>query len=166
MSGDGRAEALLRRIAARTRGGDGDCRVWTGAFNGESYPQLWIDGRMRSVRRVLIELRRGAPLPAAMVAVARCGCRECVNPAHVVMRTHSAQMARSVPRKSADVRVRMALGRRRSAPKLTLARARYIRLAVAGGTPRRALAEEFGISVGMVGQVVRGTVWQEYGSSL
>lgn len=158
--------ALMLRLLARTRDGEGGCLIWTGAKNGEGYPLAQVDGRMRSVRRVLLEQLRGEPLPKQMVAVTRCGCSDCILPDHLRAAAHSANMARAVGRKPIDVRARMAIARRRTAPKLTLARARDVRLAVAAGEPRVAVAARMGVSVGMVNQIVRGAAWREYGALL
>jgi len=157
---------LIDRLLARTREGDGGCRLWVGAKNGEGYPLAQIDGRMRSVRRVVLEQVRGEPLARRMVAVATCGCNDCIAPEHLRAATHASNMARAVGRKPADVRARMAIARRRSAPKLTLDHAREIRLAVACGEPRSAVAKRMGVSVGMVGLIVRGAAWREYHGGL
>jgi hypothetical protein len=156
----------LERLLGRTRPGDGDCLIWTGAKNGAGYPLAQIDGRMRSVRRVVLEAGRGEPLARRIVVSTTCGCTDCIAPEHLRAATHARNMARAIGRKPADVRARMALARRRTAPKLTLERAREIRVAVACGEPRAAVAGRMGISVRMVGLIVRGAAWREYHGGL
>lgn len=155
----------LQKMLARTRAGDGGCLIWTGAKNGTGYPMAQHEGRTRSARRVVVELMRGHPLDRHIVVTSDCGCNDCILPDHLRVARHSSNMARKVGSKPIDIRVRMALARRRKAPKLTLASARDVRLAVAAGEPRAAVAARMNVSVGMVNQIVRGVAWREYGAT-
>lgn len=155
------------RLLSRTRAGEGGCLIWTGAKNGPGYPMAEQDGRTRSARRMLVEqLRGGRPIDGRLVVTSTCGCVDCMAPEHLRVISHAANLARKVASKPLDVRIRMALARRRTAPKLTLARAREIRHAVAAGETRAAVAARMGVSVGMVNQIVRGAAWREYHGGL
>jgi hypothetical protein len=115
---------------------------------------------------VILEALRGEPLARRMVVTTTCGCTDCIAPEHLRAATHASNMARAVGRKPVDVRARMAIARRRTAPKLTIDRARAIRVASATGKSSAWIAAEYGISVSMVNAIVRGAAWREYHAGL
>jgi len=56
----------------------GDCHIWGGA-GGRRRPVLSVNGKVTEVRRFLC----GREIPPGHYAVASCGDRRCVNPAHI-----------------------------------------------------------------------------------
>lgn len=80
--------ALRSRIAARTARADGGCLVWLGGCDQAGYPRIAVGGRMRLVRRLVVEEALGAPIDDPAIVVSdRCGNRRCLALAHLALRT-------------------------------------------------------------------------------
>lgn len=81
--------SLMERVLSRTAV-EGDCVIWTGA-NAGGYGQMRVNGRMTRVHRVVYEETFGA-IPDGLLVCHRCDRPECVNPAHLFLGTHAANM--------------------------------------------------------------------------
>ena len=140
------------------------CLVWRGCVAGRTYARLRIAGTLHWAHRYAYALVHG-PIPAGVVLNRRTEvCEEplCVNPAHWGRATRQ-----SVPKMNArrglvatglSHAVRVAVGRRKTAPKLTLEKAREIR---ASTEPARVVADRYGIDLSMVYYIRRGQCWAE-----
>lgn len=83
---------LLERIEARIeRVPFSTCWYWVGGSNGEGYGQLSIDGRSRSVHRLLYEASI-AKIPDGKELNHLCEIKCCCNPAHLEAVTHAENM--------------------------------------------------------------------------
>ena len=138
---------------------DGDCWIWTGWHSGKT-PYVDVNGRMTSVRKVLIGLlgrKERGPFYSC-----NCGNPSCVAPDHIVMRTqkeHSRVMSkRSAQVAGADRIIKITAARRARGTKLTPEQAHAIRLAE--GT-YQSIAEANGVSKSFVGQIKRGKVYKD-----
>lgn len=74
----------------------GDCWVWVaGKWSSNpklGYGQFWKDGSMHKAYRVAWELTHG-PIPPGAHVMHVCDNPPCVNPEHLVLGTHGANMA-------------------------------------------------------------------------
>jgi hypothetical protein len=147
-------ESLLARTVE-----DGDCNIWTG-YSTSKTPQVDVNGKMTSVRKVLYELS-GRQAQGLHFGTS-CGTLNCVCPDHIVARnrtSHMRHMAKvsakgpgNAARKAAITRIKRAAG------KLDMEKARRIR--EMEGTYRQ-IASEFDISHSLVGKIKRGSYWRE-----
>jgi hypothetical protein len=67
------------------------CWIWRGAINDKGYPLVRYQGRVERAHRVMWELVKGT-WPGGLTLHHVCGCRRCVNPAHlqaVSIETHN-----------------------------------------------------------------------------
>lgn len=76
-------EEVALRIWDQVEFRDDGCWVWTGATNGEGYPQISWHGETRPVTHVLVHLwYGGARWPSSVWSNDECDRRRCVRPAH------------------------------------------------------------------------------------
>jgi hypothetical protein len=69
----------------------GDCLEWQGIMANNSTPQIRIDRKLFSVRRVIREMIGNAAKPGNFLAVS-CGNPKCVKPDHIIERTPQQHM--------------------------------------------------------------------------
>jgi hypothetical protein len=75
------------------RQGPTDCWLWTGALNDSGYGAIWDGERLVYAHR-LSWLFQGGKLPARFQLDHLCRTRACVNPAHLELVTHKANVYR------------------------------------------------------------------------
>jgi hypothetical protein len=63
------------------------CLVWTRYRDSKGYGQVWWDGSMRWVHRMMYALMYG-PIPEGMVVDHKCHNPSCVLPQHLRLMTH------------------------------------------------------------------------------
>jgi len=68
------------------------CHLWQGAVNDGGYGTLGIDGRSQRAHRLAWSVRHG-PLPPGVDVCHRCDERRCINPEHLFLDSHAANMA-------------------------------------------------------------------------
>jgi len=78
------------------------CWNWQRYKSGDGYGRMALDGRFRSVVRVVIELQTGSALPSGILVHHKCGNPTCCNPQHLEPLTTSEQVERA-PRRWAFV---------------------------------------------------------------
>jgi hypothetical protein len=120
-----------------------------GPRSGKGYGSLSIRGKTVYAHRVFYEYLVG-PIPDGMQLdhVAERGCQHphCVNPDHLEPVTNAVNTQRG------------------HIAKLTIAHAATIRF-LAGRKSRREIAEQFGISVWAVDDVISGKTWKDHDSA-
>lgn len=138
---------------------EGDCWIWQGYFaNGT--PQVRSDGKMTSVRKVLLELQ-GRAIVKTKAFAPSCGCSQCVNPDHVTQLTKSQQMARiakKVDSKGPGRRLKLTAHARATKAKITIEIAREIRISDESGP---VLSEKYGVTRGVINRVRRNESWAD-----
>lgn len=135
--------------------GADECWEWTAYRNRDGYGQFRLNGRMEYAHRVAWMLAYG-PIQDGMCVLHKCDNRLCVNHAHLWEDTQ-AENVRDMMRKG---RRADNSGERHGRAKLTESDVRLIRkIYAAGGTGHREIAEEFGVSYALVGNIVRREIW-------
>lgn len=139
----------------------GDCLEWKGyACNGT--PAVSHGGKIVMVRRLILELE-GSPLTPNFFAVTKCRNSLCVCREHIVREHKNDRASRVAALASTGVmrNIRVSETRRRLHAKLTIEKAREIR---SSNETYAILAQRFGVSTSLVGQIKRGNQWKEHGS--
>ena len=67
----------------------GNCLEWIGGYNGRT-PVIWIDGKARSLRRVVWEQYSGMQAGSRRVRVS-CGNLCCANPEHLFVKNQMSE---------------------------------------------------------------------------
>ena len=111
-NGRGVGAGRWARLAANLPETHTECVPWPFSRHKSGYGQVMADGRWWRVHRYVMHVR-GELLPAPMEVAHTCGLRACVNPHHLRMDTHAANMA---DRKTHDTEVN---GQRNGSCKLT-----------------------------------------------
>jgi DNA-binding transcriptional regulator YiaG len=153
-----KAESLelrfLRSVSEPTPTG---CILWTGhTRNGYGILQGTVDGRHVALQahRFSWEWAFG-PIPPGQNALHKCDTRSCVNPCHLFVGTQAENMAD----KAAKGRQRK--GEATPHAKLTVQAVEAIRTRyAAGGVTQVQLAEEYGVTVTTILNVVSGRGWK------
>lgn len=141
---------------------DSQCWKWRGAMDRGGYGNFKLDGRTVRSHRVAYAVghRRWPTRPVLHL----CGCRACVNPAHLVegtlehMAAHGtlATGARNGARRHPE---RVARGADVGTSKLTPAQVRDIRQRVRAGATYAAVAERYGVHRSTVSRIANGESW-------
>jgi predicted XRE-type DNA-binding protein len=129
----------------------GSCWEWTlsrSGQDGRKYGQLSWRGRKRSAHRVAWELANG-PIPAGRHVLHHCDNPPCVNPSHLFLGDHDANM------KDASQKGRLNTPRP-TRQKLSDAQVSQIRSLARSGVMQARLAEQFGVTKGFISHLVKG----------
>jgi hypothetical protein len=143
-------EASRRPVADRfwekvERAGAEDCWLWQGAVDGHGYGSIGLSEPRRTIgkaHRVSWELANG-PIPPGLGVLHKCDTPLCVNPAHLFLGTNTENTADKT-------------FKGRAARKINTETAKQI-FVIQKST--KEIAQMFGVSVSLVGQIKRGTVW-------
>lgn len=151
MSNEAVKAALLARI---TQEPGSTCWIWGGALDRKGYALCQMNGRQRRAARVAFQAWI-APIPRGYDGHHTCGCRNCINPAHILPMAHGEHM-----------RLHAASGawwgERNSQAKLTEADVQFIKVA-RGLLKARTLAGQFGIGVRNVQHIWSEEGWPHVG---
>lgn len=136
--------------------GENGCYEWTGSRFQSGYGRLKIGGKSYRAHRLAWAAANG-PIPDGLYVLHKCDNRLCVRVDHLFLGTHDDNMAdMSAKGRGQHSRVQ-AKGELSARAKLSdedvsVVRRRY----EAGGTSQDALAKEYGVSQGLISQIVRG----------
>jgi len=136
--------ALIARIARRTIDAPNGCRVWTGARSNKGHGRMKFGGRLVSPHRVVLEHVLGRRLARNEDACHHCDNPPCVRPDHLFAGSRSDNMV--------DASRKGRLGK----PMLGYDMIKSVVREYRGGHPQAELAERFGLSAGMVSNLVKG----------
>lgn len=115
------------------------CWLWQGYRGRADYPYHLVGDQYVSARRWHYEQEHG-PVPDGRKLLPACGHGACVCPSHVEP-AEPRDVMRGLP-----------------SAKLELAQVREIR-ALAGQIPQQEIADQFGVSLSLVNQIIRGKLW-------
>lgn len=136
-------EQLQEKIKANVKL-EGDCWIWQKSFGSHGYGNIGTGGaRNETVHRVSHEVFNGE-IPKGLLVLHSCDNRKCCNPAHLRVGTRVDN--------TKDALLRSPIKR-----KLTLEEAQEI---YDSKLSQRKLAELYGVSQRLIGNIKRGTAWQ------
>ncbi len=150
MSDNERVTLLERFESKWTPEPNTGCWLWIGSIDTGGYGSIRI-GKLKIASRVSYELHVG-PIPDGMCVCHRCDVRSCVNPAHLFLGTHKANM----DDKSQKGRGIWLFGERHPMCRIPLEQRNNIIDRVSAGEPRSSVAASVGCSEEHVGRIVRG----------
>lgn len=140
---------------------DGDCWEWQSCTTATGHPTVRHDGKTVLVRRIVISLS-GRQIGPKDKAVTTCENTKCVNPDHVVTRTHRQVMKRqgelgklSDPTRIAKIAATKRAGHQ---AKLTMEDARAIR---SSSDTHKKIAEQYSIHPSKVASIRQHRCWRE-----
>lgn len=143
----------VRFWAKVVKGGEGECWLWSGLRNACGYGKIRFDGHRHFAHRLSFALHYGVTLSTEHV-LHSCDNPACVNPAHLSLGTHAANMA-DMKKKG-----RQPKGGARYRMKLTDDAVRSIRSRHGGGVSVASLARGFGVSRWHISNIVAGKAWK------
>lgn len=148
--------AKSRLLSKATR--DGDCLVWNGGMGSGGYGTFHYNGKNRSAHRVSYELHKG-PIPAGAVVMHTCDNRRCINPEHLQLGTHTANMKDMRDKGRARYVGGTSHPNAKASPEIAAEiRRRYVPYSRENGSC--ALAREFGLDQSTVHTIIRGDTWR------
>lgn len=136
------------------------CLIWTGGVNQRGTPIFRIPGgdlKPVHVRRWLYQDAHGIQLPHTISLWPRCENDDCVHPQHQVRRTAKQYQRGKVV--TLAQRANMARGSRAGRARFQWADIQAIR---ASDQTHKQLAQHYGCSATLIGQIRRYQVWREY----
>lgn len=149
-----RAWTIDRLLATVEPDLNSGCWLWPRGNNGRGYGCLRIDGTQHSAHRHSWRLHNGQ-IPPDMFVLHRCDTPACVNPAHLFLGTHDANMADMKAKGRADDR----RGEKSYAAKLAAEQVVQIRR-LRGVVSQRKLAAHFGISKASIWSIQSKQTWR------
>lgn len=161
------------------RRGPDDCWPWIAALSNSGYGLFnsLRSGSARGAHCAAYELTRG-PIPPGLCVCHSCDSRypvgsteyrRCVNPRHLFLGTHlnnlhdastKGRIASGDRHYSRRTPMKLVRGERHGASKLTAAKVRSIRRAVANGVTQQTLGVRFGVSQSVISEVANRKSWR------
>lgn len=137
----------------------GECWEW-GGYYGNGVPSVYQGGRMRSVRKVMLQLS-GVELGKKSHFGTSCGNGRCVNPEHVQARTME-QQGKHMGKMGAGDLLRAAKIQRSWVGRTKLTREQVDEILVSN-LKMSELVEKYGVSKAYIVKIKRGLVWRRFG---
>lgn len=133
-----------------------DCWEWIGQQGSDGYGVFQLSGERRPslAHRVAWQYKRG-PIPGRLFVCHSCDNPSCVRPGHLFLGTNADNMA------DCAAKNRRPHGRAVYGAKLSIEKARDIRIRHASGEAIRAMAREYGVAQTAIQGIVRGKAWPE-----
>ena len=146
---------IERRFWTKVEKSDG-CWLWISARATNGYGKFgdWKNRKTWAAHRLAWTLTIG-PIPPGLEVCHSCNVKLCVRPGHLYLAPHATNMA--------DARRDglYAVGARHPRARLTEEQVRCIRLQVAAGESRSAVARQYGLHSTAVSAIVRGALWRD-----
>lgn len=135
----------------------GQCIEATGSLNAHGYGHVRHEGKVVRAHRLAYAQANGLSLDDIAGRIVRHTCDNpaCINPAHLVLGTHTDNMRDMAERG----RNRQPKGSRNAKAKLTEAEAAEIRRRAVTGESSATIADDFGIHRSQVSRIKTGKTW-------
>lgn len=161
-------DAPYRREAVVTRfwgmvdqsGGPDACWPWTGYRDGSGYGLYFYEDRKQPAHRLARSFATGEGCPDGFEACHSCDCPPCCNPKHLRFDSRQGNVD------DMTGRGRQARGERNGHSKLTERDVVAIRERAAAGATGKSLAEDYGVSQGLVNEILKGKRWKHAGGPI
>lgn len=138
------------------KNGPGGCWIWTASRKPMGYGHMRLRNKDYNAHRVSYEIANG-PIPAGMSVMHTCDVTCCVNPAHLKLGTHQANMTDCKEKR------RHSHGERSNRNKLTEEQVRQIkrdhRFVHRTNNNTKELAEKYGVTAGTIGRIIYRDGW-------
>lgn len=146
---------LIERIASRSYVMDSGCWEWSGFRLRGQHGVMTFKRRHTYVHRLAWEFFNGA-IPDGLFVCHRCDNPPCWNPDHLFLGTYNDNNQDCISKK------RHSYGTRNGHAKLTEDEVRRIATTyVPGTTTMQQVADQFGVSISRVYNIVRGRAWKQ-----
>lgn len=154
-------EAVVTRFWSQVDASAGPdaCWPWTG-YSEKGYGRTHFMGRMVGAHELAVSFTTGERRAEHLETCHSCNNPPCCNPAHLRFDTSQSNAADAV---RSD---RHARGERNGHAKLTEVEVLTMRHRAAGGATGKVLASEYGVSQGLVTEILRGSRWKHVGGPL
>lgn len=156
----GQPVSIELRLWPRIIKDPGGCWVWQGSRGNYGYGQVIFNGRLHRTHRVAWELTHGLIPPGVEVCHA-CDNPPCINPAHLFLGTHQANMA-DMSRKGrspAGKKNPGLQGERNGFSKLTDTAVMEARTLRSQGLSFSKIGAKFGVTAQAIFQALKGKTW-------
>jgi hypothetical protein len=142
------------RVDFHTEIAENGCHLFTGHRNRDGYGRIRYLGKLVFVHRKVWEKHNGRTIPESMCVCHTCDTPNCINPQHLFLGTQKENMADRAKKGRYDHR-----GEKNNAAKLTESQVIQIRKLLSERVSYKHLAEAYGVSVGLLEQIKRRSVW-------
>lgn len=149
-----KSESLKTRIASRTRKRKSGCIEWTGYVEPTGYGTMRFQGKRLKAHRAAWIAEFGK-IPDGMQVLHKCDNRICMNPDHLFIGSQRDNMLDMI----AKGRKVVHSGESHWGAKLTEKDVLYIRERVSNGAKQSELADEFGMRLQSINDIVRRKIW-------
>lgn len=139
------------------------CWLWAGRLDKQGYgiiPQRKNDGTYTPARahRISWQLING-DIPSDKILCHKCNIRNCVNPQHLYIGTHTDNINDAIRAGTANPVA--SLGSRNASAKLTEELVKQMRLDYAqGGVRLKDLSKKYGVSISTAGKIINHKIWR------
>ena len=131
-----------------SQGKPDDCWPWTG-YTEDGYGRYFFGGRMVGAHELAVTFTTGERRADSLDTCHSCNNPICCNPRHLRFDTRRS-----------NVEDMDAAGRRvNTTPRLTAEKVETIRIRRAHGAKQQDLADDYGVTNGLISQIVRGRRW-------
>lgn len=133
------------------------CIEVTTSLNSSGYGHVWHEGKTVRANRLAYVKAHGLSLSDIAGQVVRHSCDNpaCVNPAHLLLGTHTDNMRDMLDRG----RNRQPKGVRNAKAKLSESAVAEIRGRIAAGEAHRSIARDYGINASQISRINTGKTW-------
>jgi len=136
--------------ASVDHGAPDECWPWAAYADDDGYGRFFFEGRMRPAHELALTFTTGEKRHPDLDTCHSCNNPPCCNPAHLRFGTRASNVADA-----------LAAGTHRAGPgKLTPEIVRVIRERRALGAQQQTLADQYGVTNGLISQIVRGLRWK------
>lgn len=140
----------------------GECWTWTASRKAFGYGRFMLNGRQWTAPRVSWTITHGQ-IPTGRHILHRCDNPPCVRPDHLLLGDNTDNSADKVTKG----RQAFNHGSKSGMSKLDEVKVIAIRDRYAAGSATiPQLAADYGVSVGLVGQIITGRIWKHVGGSV